>query len=130
MVDGALWKKGPEKYGRQRREKEAPAEFRDSWQQNKDQLKDLYQAAIFSDNDSAGNLIAYVYTHSMMAQKGSNPITAFNNWLHDEAGLNQPTGLKSWLSGAPNIAADRDDRYGQLAFLLRRKRCLPPNTFS
>src|SRR5260221_3068541 len=126
-VDSAVWKNVPVKYWLAKTDKEVPAEFRDSWQQNKDQLKDLYQAAIFSDNDSAGNLIAYVYSHSMMAQKSSNPITAFNNWLHDEAGLTEATGLKSWLSGATNIAGYVDDRYGELAFVYRGQKLIPTN---
>lgn len=129
-IDPSVWKDVPVKYWLAKSDKELPAELRDTWQANKDILKDLYQAAIFSDNDSTGNLLAYVYNHAAVRPKGSNPIVAFNNWLHDSAGLTEASGLKSWVWGATNNATSVDDRYGKWAFGYRGKILIPTNSFS
>src|SRR5258708_7669467 len=42
-VDSAVWKDVPVKYWLAKSDKEMPAEVRESWQKNKDLLKDLYQ---------------------------------------------------------------------------------------
>ncbi len=129
-IDSTVWKNVPVRYWNAKSDKDVPAEFRDSWTPNKDILSDVFQAAIFSDNDSTGNVLAYVYAHSSMSQKGSNPIIAFNNWLHDSVGVSQASGLKLWWSGDTRCNNCTDDRYGKYSFTYGTKVLVPNNTFS
>src|SRR5262249_11778763 len=124
------WKDVPVKFWNAKTDKEVPTEFRSAWTPNKDILSDVFQAAIFSDNDSTGNVLAYVYKHSTMGQKGANAIIAFNNWLHDSAGVSEASGLKMWQSGDTRCNDCTDERYGKWSFAYGTKVLVPNNVFS
>src|SRR5258708_6212632 len=129
-IDASVWRSVPVLYWTAKNEKDVPADYRKGWNQYKDILYNVWTSAIYSENDSTGNVIDYVYTHSYMSKYGDNPITAFNNWAHDSAGISLDSGLRSWIDGKTNCLTCIDKRYGQKAFVYMGKVLIPNNTFS
>src|SRR5262249_5961249 len=112
-VDATVWRSVPVLYWTAKDEKDVPADYRDGWNKYKDILYSVWTSAIYSQNDSTGNVLDYVYSHSYMSKYGDNPITAFNNWAHDSAGVSIDSGLRSWFDGKTNCPTCIDKRYGQ-----------------
>jgi hypothetical protein len=128
-IDPDVWNTVPVVDWTAKSESEVGEQYRAKWNKYHNILYNLWTAAVWSENDSTGNILQYVYEHSKMPNKGANAIIAFNNWAHS-IGVSEVAGLRSWFNGATNCADCIDTRYGTQPFTYRTKIFVPNNNYS
>ncbi|MEP7286805.1 MAG: hypothetical protein ABI947_13675 [Chloroflexota bacterium] len=129
-ISPLIWKSIPVRYWPIKDEKDVPQQYRANWNLYKDILYNVWTMAVWSENDSTGNVLDYVYRNSDASKLGDNPITAFNNWTHTTLGMGLSSGLRSWLSGRTLCSTCLDNRYGKESFVYHGKILVPNNTYS
>jgi hypothetical protein len=124
-----IWRSMPIKYWNIDKREKIPAEYLMAWDQYHVILRAVYQMAIYSENDSTGNVIAYVYkaTGSLAA----SPIVAFNEWSRSAVGITAKSGMEAWFAGGSSCAHGcTDPRFGQDTIIYRGKVVLLGNSYA
>ncbi|HVO41867.1 MAG TPA: hypothetical protein VMT34_04555 [Aggregatilineales bacterium] len=128
-TDSSVWGHLPVAYWNVDKEAKVPDEFLPVWEQFHVILKAVYQMAVYSENDSTGNVLAYVYR--TIGSSASSPIVAFNEWSHGTVGIGDKSGMEAWFAGGSScLRGCTDSRFGQGTIIYRGKIVLLGNSYS
>ncbi len=129
-VSDQVWRNVPIQYWNVKDASKIPAKYQDAWTQYHAILYDVYQMTVYSQNESTGDVLQYVYDNTPQNQNGDNAIVAFNNWSQQSVGVSADSGLYLWWAGKTNVKGLQDNRYGSRKFYYGGKWLLPTNTYS
>jgi len=126
-----VWQGVPIRYWNIDKLDAVPDAYRAAWTEYHAILKNVYQMAVFSDNDATGKTLGYVYDNGSAAlQASGNPVRAFNDWSQRTVGISAASGLHAWLVGERLCAACTDDRYANRTLVYAGKVLAINNTYS
>jgi hypothetical protein len=111
QVDEQVWNTVPTDYWETYTPDDVPEEFRETWQEHRSILNDLYRMIVYSDNHATGNVLLYAQQLGDMGDM--NPIEAFNHWSEDVVGTSPESGMHEWDQGATDRPGFFDARYNQ-----------------
>ncbi len=130
-IDPVTWRSLPLTYWNVDQIDAVPDAYHDAWTRNHAVLKNLYQMAVFSENDATGGTLAYVYANSPTAAAyGSNPLIAFNTWSEQKVGIGAESGLHAWVARGTACAACTDERFTDRRLIYGGKVLTINNTYS
>lgn len=128
-VGSDVWRSYPIRYWNEDKAENIPDGYKPAWEQYHLILRAVYQMAVYSENDSTGNVLAYVY--DAMGQPAKNAIVAFNDWGQSAVGISKQSGLNAWYAGKTSCPHEcNDPRFGQDQIIYAHKIVLLGNSYS
>jgi hypothetical protein len=120
-TDPAVWRNVPIRYWKTIYVEDVPAQYQAAWLQYHPLLDQIYRAIIFSGNEEAAEMLAYVYNTRFATNSASNPIITFNDWWLQKVNPQSKSGLFSWDYGALQQPGLNDPRFYGRKMLLNGK---------
>ncbi|MHB8629747.1 MAG: serine hydrolase [Aggregatilineales bacterium] len=128
-VGSEVWRSYPIRYWNDDDEEDVPEAYKPAWERYHVILRAVYQMAVYSENDSTGNVLAYVYDST--GKPAQNAIIGFNDWGRSAVGISGQSGLNAWFAGKSSCARGcSDPRFGQVQITYRHKIVLLGNSYS
>ncbi len=106
-VDERVWSGVPVTYWNAVSANDVPEPYRESWNDHRAILRDLYNSLVMSGNETTGAVLAYV----ARLQDREDALAAFNDWMAEAVGISQLSGLSTWMDGVPADMTATDERF-------------------
>jgi hypothetical protein len=128
-VASEVWRSYPIRYWNDDKDEDIPEDYKPAWERYHLILRAVYQMAVYSENDSTGNVLAYVYDST--GRPAKNAIIAFNDWSRSAVGISEQSGLNAWFAGKSSCVHECfDPRFGQNQITYRHKVVWLGNSYS